>query len=155
MKKRSIAIVLSLLLGLSALAVCGPYFTIETNPLNLETGIVLGWDGDFGIWDDALAASTLGVDWDLFAAFTTQTQSLTLGGDVSLAGDVFGLDFGVISIYDYSGWSNVVVLNSWTCSVGLDFYVSDVVTIWGTVDMTYAPGAPWLIAPMVGIECRW
>lgn len=152
--KRALVLVVVALLGLSALAICGPYFTVETNPLTLETGIVLGWDGGFGVWDDALAASTLGVDWGLSAEFTTQTGSLTLGGDVSLTGSVFGLDFGVISIYDYSGWPNAIVLDSWTCSVGLDFYVSKVVTIWGAVDMTYAPNA-WNIAPMVGIECRW
>jgi len=152
--KRALVLVVVALLGLSALAVCGPYFEVETNPLNLETGIVLGWDGNFGVWSDE-SSQGLGVGWDLFAEFTTQTQSVTLGGTVSLTGDIFGLDFGVVSIYDYSGWSNIIVLDSWTCSVGLDFYVSKVVTIWGAIDMTYAPNALWVIAPMVGISCHW
>lgn len=147
-----------LIVAFALAAYAGPYFVIEMNPFDLSTTIDMGWDGGHVM---TFAASGGYVSqWNVYGLLVTQTPSFTLGVDYSIDGRTLGLNVGTNVVFNYAGWTtypSTIQIDAWEMSATVNVNLSSIASLWGSGVLTYTTSAPnpWVLAPTIGLECRW
>lgn len=165
---RILAISLMCVMAMGAIAFAGPYFEIENMGLVLKPSLVAGWDfdvpfveftnmsisGDFYAANDNLAKypSPWKGGFDLAFAFCDE-----------VARDWIEFSLGMnAKIQPARAVLKFATLESWTTTLSIEGYPSDVVTLYGLVKCVYDvtgtgvyAGFTWDFTPTIGLECRW
>jgi len=89
--KRALALIAAVLLGLSALAICGPYFGVENVGLTAQPELIAGWDFGGRIGNS---------DWTFIVDAQHTNEDIVLNNDPW----IFDLDVSL-------GWEQAVTVN--------------------------------------------
>lgn len=150
-------------LAFSAFVFAGPYFVVENVGLTLAPSLIAGWDFNVPFVD----MSNMSIAGDFFIVNDNLAKYPTnwIGG--------YALDFSFVNAvgYEYIGLGfgmgmelkpsrtavlESAMLKSWTTTLGIYGYPSDVVTIYGVVECVYdLDDYLWTFSPTIGLECRW
>ena len=161
--KQQLLIAAVALVAFGALAVAGPYFIVEQNPLLPEAFVEVGWDFSAPFVD----MTNMSIDGGAYAVNDNLWMYPTpwIGGvDLGFAWcndaarDVFAVDLGMEVQVIPLPWPDYVELETWTTTISLVGSPSAVVTIYGEVNLIYEAAkwvGIWNFEPLIGIECHW
>lgn len=148
--------------AIAFVAYAGPYFVIENEGLVLVPSLVAGWDFDVPF----VEFTNMSISGDFYVANDNLVSYPTpwIGGfDLAfsfcdaVARDWIKFGLGMDAKLKPAGAVLVSAgLESWTTTLSIEGYPSDVVTLYGLVKCVYNVGGYiWGFAPTIGLECRW
>ena len=138
--KKALVLALAVVMGLSLMAMAGPYFTAENRGATFDLTFKGGVDSSFAVQTDARVF--LDTHWDAPASDWTSSVGVGLTG--------FRVDLETIL-----DWNRPVTnFNGWDTSLTLTGSVFPGLKIWGGMSFDWDT-ADWVLVPVFGIEGRW